>query len=177
MAYLSNENVLLRALEPEDLDDLYRWENDSELWKYGSTLAPYSRFALRDYLSGSLNGLVQSRQLRLVAVDKKNNKPMGTIDLYDYDPINLRAGIGILLDAAYRYKSYGKEILELIKEYAFCVLHLNQLFAYIPESNSSSFRLFAACGYVQCGLLKSWLKSAGKFENVYVMQLIHKTFH
>lgn len=177
MAYLENENILLRALEPEDLDDLYRWENDSELWKYGSTIAPYSRFALRDYLSCSLNDLVQSRQLRLIAVDKKNNKSMGTIDLYDYDPINLRAGIGILLDAPCRHKSYGKEILELIKEYAFCILHLNQLFAHIPESNVYCFQLFAACGYVQCGLLKSWLKFAGKFENVYVMQLIHETVH
>jgi diamine N-acetyltransferase len=172
MTYLENENILLRALEPEDLDDLYRWENDSKLWKYGSTLAPYSKFALRDYLVCSQNDLVQSKQLRLVAVGKKNNKSMGTIDLYDYDPINLRAGIGILLDAAYRHKGYGKEILGLIKEYAFRVLHLNQLFAYIPESNVSSFQLFSACGYVQCGVLKSWLKSAETFENVYVMQLI-----
>ncbi|MDR0613754.1 MAG: GNAT family N-acetyltransferase [Dysgonamonadaceae bacterium] len=172
MACLENENILLRALEPEDLDDMYRWENDSELWKYGSTIAPYSKFALRDYLTGSMNDLLQCRQLRLVAVDKNSNRSMGTIDLYDYDPINLRAGIGILLDAAYRHKNYGKEILELIKEYAFCVLHLNQLFAYISESNISSFRLFSACGYVQCGLLKSWKKSAVGFENVYVMQLI-----
>jgi diamine N-acetyltransferase len=172
MAYLENENMLLRALEPEDLDDMYRWENESELWKYSSTIAPYSKFALRDYLTGSLNDLVQSQQLRLIAVDKKNDKSMGTVDLYDYDPINLRAGIGILLDAAYRHRGYGKEILELIKEYAFRVLHLNQLFAYIPESNTGSIRLFSACGYVQCGLLKSWRKSAGEFENVYVMQLI-----
>jgi diamine N-acetyltransferase len=172
MAYLENKNILLRALEPEDLDDLYRWENDSELWKYGSTIAPYSKFALRDYLISSMNDLVQCKQLRLVAVDKKNDKSIGTIDLYDYDPINMRAGIGILLDAAYRRKGFGKEILNLTGEYAFRVLHLKQLFAYISESNVSSFKLFAACGYVQCGLLKSWRKTSGGFENVYVMQLI-----
>ncbi|GHT67476.1 N-acetyltransferase [Bacteroidia bacterium] len=172
MAYLENENLLLRALEPEDLDDLYRWENDSELWKYGSTLAPYSKFALRDYLISSMNDLVQCKQLRLVAVDKKTGKSMGTIDLYDYDPINLRAGIGILLDTAYRHKGFGKHILELIQEYAFRVLHLNQLFAYIPESNISSFKLFTACGYEQCGLLKAWKKTAGGFEDVYVVQII-----
>ena len=50
MAFLESENLLLRALEPEDLDILYEWENDPELWKYGSTLTPYSKFALRDYL-------------------------------------------------------------------------------------------------------------------------------
>jgi diamine N-acetyltransferase len=174
MAYLENENILLRALEPEDLDDLYRWENDSELWKYGLTIAPYSKFALRDYLISSINDLIQCKQLRLVAVDKKTNKSMGTIDLYDYDPINLRAGVGILLDLAYRNKGHGKIILELIRGYAFRILHLKQLFAYIPESNIPSFKLFAACGYEQCGLLNAWRKTADGFENVYVVQLINE---
>ena len=39
MALLENERVCLRALEPEDLELLYRWENDSELWEVGNTLA------------------------------------------------------------------------------------------------------------------------------------------
>jgi diamine N-acetyltransferase len=174
MAYLENENLFLRALEPEDLDDLYRWENNSEIWKYGSTIAPYSKFTLRDYLISSMNDLVQCKQLRLIAVDKKTGNSMGTIDIYDYDPINLRAGIGILLDVVYRNKGLGKEILELMQEYAFCVLHLNQLFAYIPTSNIPSFKLFTTCGYEQCGLLKAWRKSIDGFEDVYVVQLITK---
>ncbi|MDR0768450.1 MAG: GNAT family N-acetyltransferase [Dysgonamonadaceae bacterium] len=172
MAYLENENIVLRALEPEDLDDLYRWENDSELWKYGLTIAPYSKFALRDYLLGATNGLIHNRQLRLVTVDKKTGASIGTIDLYDYDPINLRAGIGILLDAAYRNKGFGKEILGLVKEYAFHVLHLKQLYACIPENNASSFKLFAACGYEQCGLLKAWRKTSDGFDNVHIVQLL-----
>jgi diamine N-acetyltransferase len=175
MAYLENENLLLRALEPEDLDDLYRWENDSEVWKYGSTIAPYSKFALRDYLMNSMNDLVQCKQLRLVAVDKKTGQSMGTIDLYDYDPLNSRAGIGILLDLVYRHKGFGKEILELVNEYAFQVLHLNQLFAYIPESNIPSFKLFTACGYVQRGLLKAWKKTDSGFEDVYFLSIIRQT--
>ena len=50
MKYLSGTNIHLRALEPEDLDILYHSENDSSLWQYGSTLVPYSRFTLREYL-------------------------------------------------------------------------------------------------------------------------------
>ena len=175
MAYLENDNLFLRALEPEDLDDLYRWENDSELWKHGSTIAPYSKFTLRDYLINSMNDLLLCKQLRLIVVNKKNGQSMGTIDLYDYDPLNLRAGIGILLDIVYRNKGFGKEILELVKEYAFQVLHLNQLFAYIPESNISSFKLFTACGYVQRGLLKAWRKTADGFEDVYFLSITRQT--
>ena len=44
MSYLSGTNIYLRAIEPEDLDILYQWENDSSLWVHGCTLAPFSKF-------------------------------------------------------------------------------------------------------------------------------------
>jgi len=172
MAFLENENLLLRALEPEDLDILYEWENNSELWKYSSTLTPYSKFALRDYLTNSLEGIIYTRQLRLMAIDKKSNAVVGTIDLFDYDPIHQKACIGILVDTKFRRKGWGEEILHLTADYAFRVLHLNQLYAYIPLSNTSSFNLLCKCGYEQTGLLKSWHKTSNGFEDVRLMQLL-----
>ena len=170
MAYLENGNLLLRALEPEDLDILYEWENNSEIWKYGSTLAPYSKFALHDYLNNSLQGIIQTRQLRLMAIEKKSNIAVGTVDLYDYDPIHQKACVGILVDTKFRRKGYGREILNLTADYAFSFLHLNQLYAYIPLSNTSSYNLLCKCGYEQSGLLKSWHKTSKGFEDVWVMQ-------
>ncbi|MCL2597905.1 MAG: GNAT family N-acetyltransferase [Paludibacter sp.] len=172
MAFLENENLLLRALEPEDLDILYKWENNSDLWKYGSTLTPYSKFALRDYLNNSLQGIINSGQLRLMAVEKKSTMTVGTVDLYDYDPIHQRAGVGILVDMQFRRKGYGTEILNLTADYAFNILQLNQLYAYIPVSNTESFNLLSKCGYKQSGLLKSWLKTPKDFQDVYFMQRI-----
>jgi len=172
MAFLENENLLLRALEPEDLDILYEWENKPELWQYGSTLAPYSKFALRDYLTDSLQGILYSRQLRLMAVEKKFEAVVGTVDLFDYDPIHQRAGIGILVDSHHRHKGLGTEILRITADYAFGVLHLNQLYAYIPVSNTGSFKLLSKCGYVQSGLLKAWLRTSAGFEDVHLMQLL-----
>ena len=172
MAFLENENLLLRALEPEDLDILYEWENNAELWKFGSTLTPYSKFALRDYLTDSLQGIVYTRQLRLMAVEKESRTTIGTVDLFDYDPIHQRAGIGILVDTPHRHKGLGTEILQLTAEYAFNVLHLNQLYAYIPLSNTISFNLLCKCGYEQAGLLKSWLRTSAGFEDVCLMQLM-----
>ena len=60
---LSNDRVRLRALEPEDLELLYRWENDPELWEVGNTLAPYSRYILKEYIAGSDRSIYESRQL------------------------------------------------------------------------------------------------------------------
>jgi diamine N-acetyltransferase len=173
MNYLESENLLLRALEPEDLDILYQWENNTELWKYGSTLMPYSKFALRDYITDSLQGIFHSRQLRMMAVEKKTSVAAGTIDLFDYDPIHQRAAVGVLIDTPFQRRGYGKEMLLMTADYAFQVLHLNQLYACIPVSNTISFKLLSSCGYKQSGLLKSWNKTATGFEDVYFMQLMN----
>ena len=93
MKYISGTNIHLRALEPEDLDILYHSENDSSLWQYGSTLVPYSRFTLREYLQNGQNDIYQTRQLRLMITCNKDKKTVGTIDLFDFDPHHRRAAI------------------------------------------------------------------------------------
>jgi len=172
MAYLENDFIKLRALEPEDLDILYKWENDVDLWKYGATIAPYSKFALKEYIADSRLDIFHSKQLRLMIVWKENNEAVGTIDLYDFDPMNLRAGIGILIDTAYRRKQIGLQALELMKNYAFDVLLLKQLYAHIPKRNEISLKLFSKAGYLNTACLKEWLKTNEGFDDVYVMQLI-----
>ncbi len=173
MALFENDLIKLRALEPEDLDALFRWENDSDLWTYGTTLAPYSKFALRDYISEARHDIFQSRQLRLMVVLKENDSTIGTIDLYDFDPMNLRAGVGILLDATYRGRGIGKQVLKLIQDYAFTFLLLRQLYAHVPQNNIISMKLFSDCGYEQTGSLKQWLKCSDHFDDVNVLQLIN----
>jgi Acetyltransferases, including N-acetylases of ribosomal proteins len=177
MGFLETDRISLRALEPEDLDVLYKWENDSSLWQNGATITPYSRFALHDYLKNSLHDIFQSRQLRLMVEEKNSGKPIGTIDLYDYDPVNQRAGIGILLDEDFRNRGYGAETLYLIEDYAFRFLQLNQLYAHIPVSNIPSMKLFEKCGYIHSGNLTSWIKTSGGFEDVHLMQLINTPHH
>ena len=172
MVCLENELIKLRALEPEDLDALYKWENDTELWKVGATIAPYSKFALKEYIADSQFDIFHSKQLRLMIVWKENNEQAGTIDLYDFDPVNLRAGVGILIDVAYRKKQIGLQALELTKDYAFNFLFLKQLYAYIPKRNGISLKLFSKAGYSNTACLKEWIKTGESFDDICVMQLI-----
>ena len=60
--------VNLRALEPEDLDLLYRIENDDELWAVGVTNVPYSRYLLHDFVSSSSGDIYTDKQVRLIIV-------------------------------------------------------------------------------------------------------------
>ena len=70
-ASLLNDNVIaLRALEPTDLDVLFKWENDTDLWTVTDTVAPYSRQVLWQYLENYTADIYQSHELRLMAVLK-----------------------------------------------------------------------------------------------------------
>lgn len=58
--------VTLRAMEPEDLDALYRIENDRQLWNIGSTNVPYSRYALHNYIADAKNDIYIDGQIRMM---------------------------------------------------------------------------------------------------------------
>ena len=47
---LQTEKVRLRAMEPRDVDLLYRWENDPEVWKVSDTMVPFSKFTLQEFI-------------------------------------------------------------------------------------------------------------------------------
>lgn len=171
---LKNKDIVLRAVEPEDLEILYRWENSTVLWYHGNTLAPYSKLVLRQYINDSLEmDIYQSKQLRLMIDLVEEKTTVGTIDLYDIDAHNRRAGIGILIDDDYRRRGFAKQALELMSNYAFDFLYLHQIYAYIAQSNTNSISLFQKAGYQSVGILKDWLQRGEEFEDVYLSQLLN----
>ena len=170
---LENNHIHLRAPEPEDLDTLFRWENDTSLWEYGSSVAPYSRFALKQYLIDTKHDIYSERQLRLMVESNKSREVVGAVDLYDFDPFHRRAGVGILIDNKYRKQGYGLMTLELLEEYAFKFLKLKQLYALIPETNIGSVELFAKAQYTDAGKLQEWLWKEDNFENALLVQKIN----
>ena len=169
---LENRIIRLRAPEPEDLELLYKWENDTSMWEQGNANAPYSRFSLRQYLTESKQDLFVDRQMRLMVVLKELGEVIGMVDLYDFDPFNRRDGVGILIDEEHRKKGYGVQVLEMLEEYAFEFIALHQLYAFVPERNRASMQLFKKAGYTPTATLHEWLLRGERYENVQVWQKI-----
>lgn len=174
MALLENDTLRLRAPEPEDLDLLYRWENNPDLWKTGCTMTPYSRYTLKRYIEESYRDIFATGQLRLMIELRKTGETVGTIDLYDFEPRHLRAGVGILLDPLYQGKGFATEALQVLTDYAFRFLKLHQLFVHIPEGNEASKALFTRCGFTPSGKLQDWILTEEGYSDVLVMQKIQR---
>ncbi len=105
--------------------------------------------------------------------ETEGGRPVGVIDLFDFDPFHLRAGVGILVyEPEYRRKGYASQALDILVRYAFEVLRLHQLYCNIPVGNAPSRRLFEKCGFVSCGLKKEWLRTPKGWEDEWELQLI-----
>lgn len=174
---MKSENLQLRALEPSDVDLLYKWENDPSIWHLSNTLAPFSRFALEQYVLNTSDDIFTARQLRLM-IDIHQESPVktiGCIDLFDFDPANLRAGIGVMIIEEERGKGYAGEALDLVIDYAFNLLRLHQLYSNVTAANTASLELFKKKQFSVIGVKKEWLRSGNAWADEYILQLINKS--
>lgn len=169
MKWLEDENIVLRAPEPEDLELMYGMENDTSLWCVGGTLLPYSRYTLRAYLEQSKQDLYAERQARFV-IALKCGGAVGMIDLADFDPLNSRAEVCVGILGKYCGQGIASAALALLCDYAFRRLHLHQLYAYIPTENIKSVKLFAGQGFEEVAVLRDWLHGENGFSDVVLVQ-------
>lgn len=179
MSILKGKNITLRALEPSDIEMLYEWENNSSIWNVSNTLIPFSRFTIEKFIADSHIDIFQARQLRLM-IDHTGivpSKTIGAIDLFDFEPIHKRAGVGILInDEINRNRGFASEALELLINYSFSVLQLHQLYCNIDCDNKASIKLFEKCGFRITGEKKEWIRIPEGWKNEYFLQLINQQY-
>jgi len=117
----------LRALEPRDLDAMYEWENDTEAWRASGTAAPFSRHVLSRLIDEQRFDIYATRQLRLVIEPAEPVAPIGpdcadgrgaavgAVDLFEFDPQNQRAGVGIIVASPCRRRGFAADALASYK--------------------------------------------------------------
>lgn len=165
----------LRALEEEDLEVMYGWENDMELWRVSGTVAPFSRHILSRLIEEQQYDIYATRQLRLVVeVDTPAGvAAVGAVDLFDFNPQNARAGVGVFIEQKYRRCGLAQDALLAVERYGREVLRLNQLWCSVAEDNEASLRLFGKLGYEECGRRSEWiLTPQGAFAEVLLQKIL-----
>lgn len=150
-----NNGVTLRAIEPSDLDKLYQWENEDRVWFSSSTTRPLSKQTLQFYID-SVNDIYTDKQVRLMI--EHAGQSIGCVDLFDFDPLNQRAGIGIMIDSGFEGKGLATQALGELKKYAFDQLGLHQIYCNISANNARSIGLFQNSGFQPTAIRSQWLR-------------------
>jgi diamine N-acetyltransferase len=177
MITLKGDNIYIRALEPNDLEFIYAIENEQTIWEVSNTQTPYSRFLVKQYLENAHQDIYEAKQLRLAICQDRDFPALGLIDLFDFDPKNNRAGVGIVINSNdNRNQNIGSEALVLLIQYAFYHLNLHQLYANIGTENEASKALFTKFGFKCIGIKKDWNLVNGTYKDEAVFQLINQQF-
>ncbi len=155
--------IRLRKIEPSDLPFLYQWENDATAWADGANHNPLSQQDLRAYIESTTGDIYRDGQLRLI-IEEANSQvgpatakvTIGCIDLFDFDPRNRRAAIGMYIAPEYRGHGVGHVAVKQLEAYAFDFLKLRVLYAVIAINNIPCSSLYQKAGYHPSSPLSAW---------------------
>jgi diamine N-acetyltransferase len=167
---LKGKQIYLRGVEIEDLNYIEEIENNPENWLISGTLIPFSRKSLEEYIL-SIRSLAIDKQSRWIICKNDTHSQIGAIDLFEYDAIHRRAGMGIIIDEDYRKNGLASEAISILKEYAFSFLNLSQLWANILEDNKASQALFEKLGFIKSATKKKWFIKDGAWYDEHFYQL------
>lgn len=161
MEFLKDEDIRLRAVEPEDAGEMWEIESDSRQWYENGMMAPISYFHLHEFALKYDGDPFRSGQIRLIADiwdnQKGDNETFGIFDLYEISAQRRTAFVGIYIKEKWRNIGVASRVLNLGEDYARRLLNLRILGAKISASNLASKNLFENNGFILSGTLRDWL--------------------
>lgn len=83
-----------------------------------------------------------------------DGEPVGTIWLFDVDPVNGRGEVGYWIAEGHRGEGYATAAVDLMVEYAVAEKRLRRLVARVFEGNEASMRVLEKAGFEREGRLR-----------------------
>lgn len=161
------KNVTLRRPKLLDLDQLLLWENNLDNSLYSDNPIFYTKEQIEQFLTSDQD-IFLDWKIRFM-IDSSDS-PIGCVDLFEYDMVNSRAGVGIFIDEKFRNMGFGTKALSLlksicIKDYFISNLHVNILY-----TNKESIQLFERAGFTKNGVKENWIRTENSMLDVWFFQ-------
>lgn len=167
------DGIGLRAPEPYDVKNIFEWENDPEHWDSSSIVSSYSLHNIEEYVNGYDPDIFSTRQLRFMIVDSNDgDKPVGMIDIFDFDPVNRRAMTGFYVDGKSRGTGVCSRALKALQLLCSQRFGMHQLSAVAAVDNQASVSALKKAGFTESGVLKDWICRRGEFVDAVIVQCI-----
>ena len=169
---IAHGSVYLRGPERDDIPLFVAWMND---YRTSRTLA------IRAPLSGPLEEAWFERMVAdqgksgyfFVACLLADDRPIGTIGLFELDLLNGSAGLGISVGAAAdRGHGHGTDMLRALLEFGFGFLRLERLWLDVYAINPGARHVYERVGFVQEGILRRAVFREGRFLDVHRMAIL-----
>ena len=170
---LEGKKVCLRPYEDSDMPYLLNWYNDYEL----NRLAGWSNSKVNAHkLKYNMTRGFGSDPMNLM-VDDLNGKPIGTIQLYDFNYQDKSCKLGIRIgDKEYWSRGYGGDAVNTIAAYAFGYLDIYRVGLRVYEFNERAEHCYAKCGFIKEGRTRKSAYIDGEYYDEILMGLLKSDF-
>ena len=171
---LVGERIYLSPRSIEDAEMFTEWLNDFETTDYiGKSGFLMSLESERKYLEEHSN---EEACFSIVTLD--GDKMIGTIGLENISHLHRRATLGIFIgDKEYRNEGYGPEAINLILDYGFNYLNLNNIELRYLEFNERAKKAYEKCGFKECGRRRKAEYVDGKYYDLVYMDILKEEFN
>jgi RimJ/RimL family protein N-acetyltransferase len=169
---LRGKNVLLRAIEREDLVLLHRYNNDLETEVLGGGDPPMPQALARLQADYEGNWSKGGRDGTSFAIEVEGQM-IGQAALFQFDDVARTCAIGIAIgDKSFRGKGHGREVISLLLDYAFRHRNQNKVWLTVNGTNQQAIRAYRACGFVEEGRLRQHVWNNGAYIDFVYMGVL-----
>jgi ribosomal-protein-alanine N-acetyltransferase len=153
---ISTPRLLLRALRPADLDDLYAYASDPEIDRY----TPWRRYQSLSDAQADLDSFLAEYErdgLGAWGIEQRaSGRLIGIINLSPPHPRNRRVEMGFTIARADWGQGYATEAAQALVAFAFERLDLVRVEAVCLPANRASARVLTKIGMHYEGLLRHY---------------------
>lgn len=170
------EDIILRAVEENDLELLKEMINDPEIENMtGGYSYPVSTYQQKKWFEGLSN---KNGELRLI-IDTEKHGGIGIVMLSDIDWKNRTAQFHSKITSSedLRGKGYGTKATYTLVKYSFEQLNLNCIYSHIIDYNIASQRVKEKCGFKKDGILRNRVYKNNEYHDVIVWSLLKEEFN
>ena len=170
---LVGEKVYLSPKNVEDAGIFTEWLNDFQTSDYiGRSSQIMTQEVEKEYLEKHLND-----EASFFIIEEKTNKLIGTVSLEHISHVNRRATLGIFIgDKESRNKGYGAEAINLILDYGFNYLNINNIKLDVLGFNERAIACYKKCGFKEYGRRRKCVFLNGKYYDIVEMDILAEEF-
>lgn len=164
--------VYLRPAERDDLPRFVAWLNDNRTSRTLGVTAPLSIPLEEQWFEQAIASQGKERY-HFVACLLADDRPIGTIGLFQLDTVNGGAGLGIMVgEPGDRGRGYGTDMLRAMLAFGFGSLRLERIWLDVFDFNPGARRVYERVGFAHEGVLRHAIYREGRFADVHRMAIL-----
>ena len=169
---IAHGTVYLRPAERSDIPLFVDWMNDWGTSRTLSMVAPMS-IPMEEAWFERVVANQGKDGYHFTACLLTDDRPIGTIGLFDLDQRNGNAGLGLSIGRPEdRGKGHGTNMLKALLGFGFDQLRLERIWLDVYDVNADARRVYERVGFVHEGTLRRAVFREGSFWDVHVMAIL-----